>query len=183
MAKKIKNADFYMSLPYEKTIKKLKEDDGGGYMAAVPLLGEMTVNAWGKTEAEALSELNDVMRESFERWIKDGEEIPEPKDDEKIYSGKFALRMSPYLHRLVSMFADEQGVSLNQLICNAVSMYIGGAGRFQNSLFNSEDSSLKTNEPPLEFTDSNAIEPIPLNDYRKIDTAFNDKDYQEAKQG
>ncbi len=35
---------FYMSLDYPVEIRRLSEEDGGGYLACIPLSGEMDVH-------------------------------------------------------------------------------------------------------------------------------------------
>lgn len=40
---------YYMSLPYEVRVQELSEDDGGGIMLSVPLLGEAAVRGYGET--------------------------------------------------------------------------------------------------------------------------------------
>ena len=127
MSKSIKDAAYYMSLNYEKTLTAVPQDEGGGYIAAVPLLGTSSTNAWGETEAEALETLKTVMRNNFESWIAGKYPIPEPEAKAKRYSGKYLLRMSPYVHAQAEAMAAEQNISLNQFLCNAVCEYIGKA--------------------------------------------------------
>lgn len=46
-----------------------------------------------------------------------GEKIPEPILERK-YSGKFQVRITPELHRMLAIEAQEQNVSLNRHISN-----------------------------------------------------------------
>jgi len=122
----IKDLEYYMRLPYEKVIKKLPEADGGGYFVSVPLLGTAATNAWAATPEDALSALDEVMHDNIEEWLAEGYTIPEPADAcQKQLSGKFALRMPPYLHRQIAETANAEGISINQLICNALSEFVG----------------------------------------------------------
>lgn len=80
----------------------------------------------GETIEEAIAELS--LNE--EEWLKTAEEygilIPEiPVEEEVDYSGKFTVRISPYVHKTASELAKQQGVSLNQ--------YVNDAIVFQNS--------------------------------------------------
>lgn len=126
-----KDVAYYMSLNYEKTIKAVPEAEGGGYVVTVPLLGSASTNAWGETEAEALDMLKIIMQNNFEAWINGGYPIPEPNTEKKEYSGKYLMRMTPYLHEQADLLADEQGVSLNHLLCEALAEYVGGHNRTQ----------------------------------------------------
>ena len=49
----MKDLAYYMSLPYDMKVQELSEDDGGGIMLSIPLLGEMAVCAHGETYPEA----------------------------------------------------------------------------------------------------------------------------------
>ena len=71
-----------MELPYEKIIKKIPEDEGGGYIVTVPVLGTSSTYAWGETEAEALEAIKEIMLRNFETWTAQGSDIPEPETDE-----------------------------------------------------------------------------------------------------
>lgn len=120
-----KNIDYYMSLGYEKTLRAVPENEGGGFIAAVPTLGAVSTNAWGQTEAEALDTLKIVMRNNFASWIEHGFQIPEPTEKKKTYSGKYLMRMSPFLHEQADIIAERQGISFNHLLCDALSEYVG----------------------------------------------------------
>ena len=118
-----KAIEYYMNLPYETVVRKLNEQEGGGYFVSIPLLGTACTNAWGKTIAEAFDTLQEVLHDNIANWLELGLQIPEPQNECKSYSGKFALRMPPYLHRRIAETAQSEGISLNQLICNALSEF------------------------------------------------------------
>lgn len=117
------NIKRYMELPYEKIITKLPQSSGGGYIAEVPLLGSFSTYAWGETETEALAALKEIMESNFETWISEGVPIPEP--EEKTYSGKIALRVSPLIHKRLTEISESEGISTNQLICNYICEMLG----------------------------------------------------------
>lgn len=74
-----------------------------------------SLTAHGSTPETALREIQTVVAESI-RWMSEtGEVIPEPFGSKK-YSGKYPLRITPELHRELSIRAAEQNVSLNQYI-------------------------------------------------------------------
>lgn len=120
----MKNVEQYMKLPYRKVINQMPEDQGGGYLAEVPLLGKYATCAWGETEAEALQNLDKVMRSNIVSWIESGVEIPLP-DAERSFSGKIALRVPPYLHKGLVELAEAEEVSMNQLLNNLISEALG----------------------------------------------------------
>lgn len=75
----MKDLGYYMSLPYEVKVEELSEDDGGGIMLSIPLLGEAAVRGHGDTYPEARAKLEAVKKDFFEIWLEDGWEIPEPE--------------------------------------------------------------------------------------------------------
>jgi len=126
MTEMLKDVDYYMSLSYEKTIRAIPANEGGGYIAAIPILGTASTNAWGETEAEALDTLKIVMHNNFASWLQQGISIPEPIVKTKTYSGRYLIRMSPFLHEQADIIAQQQGISFNHLLCDALSEYVGG---------------------------------------------------------
>lgn len=110
-----KTIEEYMALPYVKTITPGDKNECGGFFAEIPDLGRNTTCAWGKTEYEALQNLEQVMRSNISMWLDEGLDIPEPQTT-KSYSGSFSLRVAPYIHRFVAESAIEQGISMNALL-------------------------------------------------------------------
>lgn len=75
----------------------------------------------GDTIEEAISELET----NEEEWLKTAEEydipIPEIPIEEQIdYSGKFTVRVSPYVHRMAAELAKKNSISLNQYVNDAI---------------------------------------------------------------
>lgn len=77
----MKDLAYYMSLPYEVKVQELSEDDGGGIMLSIPLLGEAAVRGYGDTYPEARAKLEAIKKDFLEIWLNEGWEIPEPKPD------------------------------------------------------------------------------------------------------
>ena len=71
--------------------------------------------AHGNSLAQALEEINQVVRFVLEDLIEEGEAIPEPFS-KRSYSGKLNVRMPEAMHRRLAIEAAEQHVSLNQWI-------------------------------------------------------------------
>ncbi len=120
-----KNLDYYLALNYPVEILKIPDNEGGGYMATIPQLGRNAFVGDGNSIYEAISNLEEVKRDLFVDFLKEGIAIPEPKfEDEEEYSGRFILRIPKDLHRHLSSKAEENGTSLNQYISSLLSRYI-----------------------------------------------------------
>ena len=112
-----KDLNYYLSLDYPIEIKKIPKEDGGGYLASIPQLGEKAFRADGATIDEALANLKKIKRYLFIDYLKEGVVIPEPEPEpESIFSGKFVVRIPPKLHRHLVEEARKENVSLNQLV-------------------------------------------------------------------
>ena len=118
-----KTLDYYLQLPYKVEI--FPEENGEGFTAIIPELpGCMTAS-------EDFSDLESLIQDAKRVWIevalKHGDHIPEPAPEEvKEYSGKFLVRVPKSLHRELSVRAEVEGTSLNQLI---VAMLADATGR------------------------------------------------------
>ena len=78
----------------------------------------------GETSTDAINELeiNEV------EWIETAREFdipipPQTAKVEKKYSGKFSLRMSPFIHQKSAESAESLGISLNQYTNDALAAY------------------------------------------------------------
>ena len=80
----MKTIQHYLSLPYPIRIERVPEEDGGGFVACIPLLGEHMFTGCGDTIAEALRALADIAIDHFETLISSGANIPEPSPDEDL---------------------------------------------------------------------------------------------------
>jgi len=112
-----KDINYYMQLPYITEVKKIKKEDGGGYLVSIPQLGKYAFRADGSTLEEAFENLENVKEFLFKKYIYDGVYIPEPKNDEENdYSGKFLMRIPKQLHRTLVENAKKENISLNQYV-------------------------------------------------------------------
>ena len=118
---KLKNKDYYMDLNYELKIRKLTEDDGGGWFAEIPQLPGCMSD--GETIEEAIKNLNDAKETWIETSLELGRLIPEPTPDS--FSGQLRVRMPKSLHKALAEKAKEEEVSLNQFIIYHLSRGIG----------------------------------------------------------
>jgi len=104
-----------MNLNYPVEIRKIKEEEGGGYSATIPLLGKYAFLGDGDTIEEAIESLNEIKEYLFEKYLAAGIPIPEPpEEEEKNYSGKFLLRIPKELHRFLAAEAKRNDTTLNQ---------------------------------------------------------------------
>jgi len=112
-----KDLKYYLSLDYPVEIRKIPEEDGGGFMASIPQLGAKAFRADGETINEALANLQKIKKSLFQDYLKEGISIPEPEEElESIFSGKFVIRISSVLHRQLVERARKQNISLNLYI-------------------------------------------------------------------
>lgn len=110
---------------YQIRIVKLSKEDGGGYLATIPELPGCMSD--GETYEEALKNVQDAIEAWIDTAEHRGQKIPEPyiyreTDD---YSGKFIVRIPKELHKELSESAEEQGISLNQLVLYYLSKQAG----------------------------------------------------------
>jgi predicted HicB family RNase H-like nuclease len=71
------------------------------------------------TREAALEGLTSVVEDVLQDMLAEGEEIPAPWD-ERTFSGKFNLRISPELHERLAIEAQAQGKSINTLAQEAL---------------------------------------------------------------
>jgi antitoxin HicB len=111
-----KHIDYFMRLRYDIHISSIPAIEGGGFEASIPVLGRYTFIGDGATIEEALADLERTKEENFKSLLKEGIEIPEPKDKQEEYSGRILVRLPKYLHKALVGQAADQGISLNQHI-------------------------------------------------------------------
>jgi antitoxin HicB len=72
-----KTIEYYMALPYSIVLTLLSADDGGGWLAEIPLLKGCITD--GDTQLEALQMIEDAKRGWLEVALENNEPIPEPE--------------------------------------------------------------------------------------------------------
>lgn len=98
-------------------------DGDNGFVAVCPELPG--VSAIGATEDEALREAKIAQELYIEDMIESGEALPEPQTARE-YSGQFRVRLAKSLHRQAAEMAEQEGVSLNQYVNDAVAAKVSG---------------------------------------------------------
>ena len=113
----------YLDLPYTIAIVHDRDDDGNaGYVAEVKELPGCV--SQGETIEEAAARVRDAMAGWISVALEDGIEIPEPRDPVS-FSGRLLLRIPRTLHSDLARQAEEEGVSLNQLIATTLARASG----------------------------------------------------------
>lgn len=108
-----------LAKPYARTV--IPDPDGGFTAEIVEFSGCI---AMGDTAADALEMLEEVAADWIGATIEQGQDIPEPMDAVG-YSGKLVLRMPKSLHQRASLYAERDGVSLNQFIVTCLAERVG----------------------------------------------------------
>ena len=92
------------------------------YVATVPEFPNLL--AFGETPEEALSQARDALEGFVALYKEDGIPLPEPRKRSPM-SGQLRLRMPRTLHHQLSVMAECDGVSLNQLLVSLISEAYG----------------------------------------------------------
>lgn len=74
-------------------------------------------------EGSSVAELEAAFIEAVDDYVELCEQVD--KKPEKSFAGSFNVRMKPELHRQASIVSLEKGMSLNQLVVDAVNQYVG----------------------------------------------------------
>jgi predicted RNase H-like HicB family nuclease len=109
--------------PYARLVTP---DEDGSYFAEI--LEFPGCFATGETAPEALENLESVAIDWINTALEQGQNIPDPMDANE-YSGKLVLRMTKGLHKRAALWADREGVSLNQFITTCLAEAVGERSR------------------------------------------------------
>lgn len=143
--------------------------EDGIYYAKIPRIGAI---GDGTSFQEAYDEVLEVVESYMEIALEDGTEIqrPERYDEEESLSGKLLLRISKSVHRMLKICAGEEGVSINQLLNQYISMGLGDAFGRQNCMIKHGcgDISEKVDMVSLDESWSNSEGPIVINFQREL---------------
>ena len=107
----VKNADYYLELPYHVLMQK---DDEGDFVASVQELDGCI--AHGDDPASAWKSLKEIQKAWIEDCLDAGEQVPEPEEEGELPSGRWVQRVPRTLHKKLVDSAKKEGVSLNQLV-------------------------------------------------------------------
>lgn len=107
------NVNDYMKLPYTRLVQEINDESGHYFYGRI--LELEGCQSTGDTLEELYEGLKEAMEGYIEVKLENGLEIPIPEKIEK-YSGKFNVRLPKSLHQRLSIEAEKEGVSLNQLV-------------------------------------------------------------------
>lgn len=110
---------------YKVEIIKLSDADGGGFLATVPKLPGCMSD--GETPDEALKNVENAIMCWLDTAQELGRVIPSPDEykAEEEFSGKLSLRIPKSLHKTITIQAEKEKCSINQLITMYISMGVG----------------------------------------------------------
>ena len=142
------NIDKYMNENYQLNILKIEDDGDNYYKVSVPDLPGLIIYV------DSLKDIKDELEESKKEWftsrLKQGKNIPLPRNDKK--SGRITLRIPKSLHAELESNASEEKVSLNSYI-----NYLIECG-LRNSLYTSSFSHTKIIDNIVESSEISKFE-------------------------
>ncbi|SYZ72349.1 hypothetical protein TRIP_C20464 [Candidatus Zixiibacteriota bacterium] len=122
-----KSLDYYLNLDYDLTVIRLEDEGEHIYKAYARELGEYAIYGTGNSKMAAIESFEASRTEMFKYYYENNIAIHEPqRQDEEKYSGKFIVRTTPDIHRILTETAAHDNISLNQLINNVLHTYCAG---------------------------------------------------------
>lgn len=105
------------ALPYIPDVRPAERPEDG-WVAVYPELGEGVAMAFGETREEAVAHLEDLRKEIYDDLVASGVPMPYPISRPPLprTSGKFLVRTSSRVHRMLIEGARRQGQSLNAYV-------------------------------------------------------------------
>lgn len=102
------------------------ENDGNNTEYVVIFQDFKNIIGSGSTINDAVKEARENLEAYFDYCQKENIDIPEPSDDDwmESFNGKITLRMPKSLHRDISEYASNDGLSLNSVINDAIRLYL-----------------------------------------------------------
>lgn len=122
MALKNKNIQYYLDLPWTYTIETTRETGKLLYILHVNELPGIATDA--PSIEEAMELIKEAMIGAFKLYLKNGEEIPEPIDEEE-FKGNIAYRTSSRRHYLLTKEAKRRNESLSHVLDQCVDLALG----------------------------------------------------------
>ena len=120
--KEQKGIEYYMQLPYSILLHEVVDNSEKYWIAEVPELPGC--KSHGSTVEEAVKSVEEAKKDWVLDSLEKDEEVPVPVERDS-YSGKMLVRMSRSLHRSLSLIADAERLSLNQLIVTILAKEVG----------------------------------------------------------
>ena len=108
-----------MKLPYTRIIQEMNDESGHYFYGKILELDGC--QSTGDTLEELYESLNEAMEGYIEVKLENNLNIPIPETADD-YSGKFVVRIPKTLHQRLTIEAQREGVSLNQLALYKLSL-------------------------------------------------------------
>ncbi|NCC36887.1 MAG: toxin-antitoxin system HicB family antitoxin [Chloroflexia bacterium] len=108
---------------YNITVRRVGTDDGPSFEARIRELPD--VAEYAETFNDAYELAIDTIETTAEAFAEAGRAMPTPATPVEDYSGRITVRVPKTLHRDLALAAEEEGVSLNLLISNALAHSVG----------------------------------------------------------
>lgn len=113
----MKNLDYYLNLPYEIIVRKLSDDDGGGYLANYKDFP--SVMGDGDSEAEAIMDAKSAFVGAIEVMLECGDFIKEPS-----HNDDFAAMFNDEILAQTDYYAKKLDISRSDFILKGIKSYI-----------------------------------------------------------
>lgn len=123
--KEQKGIEYYMQLPYSILLHEIEDEGEKYWIAEVPELPGC--KSHGSTIDQAVKNVEEAKKDWILDSLEDGDQIPTPIERDR-FSGKTLVRMSRSLHRALSLIAESEKLSLNQLIVTILAKEVGRLG-------------------------------------------------------
>jgi antitoxin HicB len=114
--------EYYMHLPYSILLHEVEDNGEKYWIADIPELPGC--RSHGSSVEGAVKSVGEAKKDWILDSLEQGEEVPVPVERDK-FSGKTMLRMSRSLHRSLSLMAESEKLSLNQLIVTILATEVG----------------------------------------------------------
>lgn len=103
----------YLKLPYTRIVTEMNDESGHYFYGRILELDGC--QSTGDTVEDLYENLNEAMEGYIEVKLENNIPIPLPERTED-FSGKFNVRLPKTLHQRLAIEANNEGVSLNQLV-------------------------------------------------------------------
>ena len=110
-------------MPYTITVKRLDDGDYFAQYADIGLTKNNLMAGWGKSEAEAISDLKSAFKDALVEMLADNEEIIEPRSL-SIKTKSYAITMKENIMQEIDAAAKELGISRSAFLAISAKNYI-----------------------------------------------------------
>ncbi|MBI4330818.1 MAG: type II toxin-antitoxin system HicB family antitoxin [Chloroflexi bacterium] len=117
-----KRIEYYLQLPFSILLHQVEDEGQKYWIAEIPKLPGC--KSHGSTVEEAVQSVQEAKKDWIADSLEKGEPVPVPMETDA-YSGRVLLRMSRSLHRALSLMAESEKLSLNQLMVTILAKEVG----------------------------------------------------------